>query len=155
MALIQCPECYGKVSDKAASCPHCGYPMQNQTIESNQKPTECIINGVLIDCSEILEFALKPNNEINAIGACRKITGCGVYSADQFVKAIRKEGKVPDTFTMSDARKIQAVPNCPVCRSRNVVRVTAGARAIDGFFFGKYSVEGRAQFWCKACNHRW
>ncbi len=27
MALIQCPECQGKVSDKAAACPHCGYPL--------------------------------------------------------------------------------------------------------------------------------
>ena len=29
MALITCPECTGSVSDKAFSCPHCGYPMQN------------------------------------------------------------------------------------------------------------------------------
>ena len=28
MALIQCPECDLQVSDKAISCPHCGYPMQ-------------------------------------------------------------------------------------------------------------------------------
>lgn len=28
MALITCPECSGTVSDKAYSCPHCGYPMQ-------------------------------------------------------------------------------------------------------------------------------
>lgn len=26
--LIQCPECELQVSDKAAACPHCGYPMQ-------------------------------------------------------------------------------------------------------------------------------
>ena len=26
--LIQCPECELQVSDKAASCPHCGYPIQ-------------------------------------------------------------------------------------------------------------------------------
>ena len=26
--LIQCPECERQVSDKAAACPHCGYPMQ-------------------------------------------------------------------------------------------------------------------------------
>lgn len=26
--LIQCPECELQVSDKALSCPHCGYPMQ-------------------------------------------------------------------------------------------------------------------------------
>lgn len=27
MALITCPECHGQVSDKAAVCPHCGYPI--------------------------------------------------------------------------------------------------------------------------------
>lgn len=27
MALIQCPECTQNVSDKAISCPHCGYPL--------------------------------------------------------------------------------------------------------------------------------
>lgn len=27
MALIECGECTGKVSDKAASCPHCGSPV--------------------------------------------------------------------------------------------------------------------------------
>ena len=27
MALIKCPECDLQVSDKAISCPHCGYPL--------------------------------------------------------------------------------------------------------------------------------
>ncbi len=31
MALTQCPECSGTVSDKAYFCPHCGYPLQNTT----------------------------------------------------------------------------------------------------------------------------
>ena len=34
MALINCPECNREVSDKAASCPHCGYklnPIEEQT----------------------------------------------------------------------------------------------------------------------------
>ena len=26
--LIVCPECGGKLSDKAAACPACGYPME-------------------------------------------------------------------------------------------------------------------------------
>lgn len=25
MALIKCPECGNEISDKAASCPHCGF----------------------------------------------------------------------------------------------------------------------------------
>lgn len=28
MALMKCPECELQVSDKALSCPHCGYPIQ-------------------------------------------------------------------------------------------------------------------------------
>jgi len=28
MALITCPECEREVSDKAAACPHCGYPIR-------------------------------------------------------------------------------------------------------------------------------
>ena len=27
MALIKCPECGNQISDKATSCPHCGYPI--------------------------------------------------------------------------------------------------------------------------------
>lgn len=27
--LIKCPECELQVSDKALSCPHCGYPLQD------------------------------------------------------------------------------------------------------------------------------
>lgn len=30
MALITCPECSGTVSDKAYTCPHCGYPLQGK-----------------------------------------------------------------------------------------------------------------------------
>ena len=34
MALIHCPECQGEVSDQAASCPHCGYPMHESAAAS-------------------------------------------------------------------------------------------------------------------------
>ena len=33
MALMKCPECDLQVSDKALSCPHCGYPLK----EAEQK----------------------------------------------------------------------------------------------------------------------
>lgn len=38
MALTKCPECSGTVSDKAYFCPHCGYPLQQQTTAIPQKP---------------------------------------------------------------------------------------------------------------------
>lgn len=30
MALIRCPECEAEVSDKATSCPKCGYPINKE-----------------------------------------------------------------------------------------------------------------------------
>ena len=33
MALIICPECDGKVSDKANICPHCGYPISEMVVQ--------------------------------------------------------------------------------------------------------------------------
>lgn len=33
MALINCPECGARISDKATSCPHCGCPMEDLRIQ--------------------------------------------------------------------------------------------------------------------------
>lgn len=40
MALIACPECEGRVSDKAVACPHCGFPVQAQRVRSGVGETE-------------------------------------------------------------------------------------------------------------------
>ena len=45
MALITCPECHGQVSDKAAACPHCGYPLEKAEQETKQLVSE--LTGVL------------------------------------------------------------------------------------------------------------
>ena len=31
MALINCPECQNQISDKARSCPHCGFDQINES----------------------------------------------------------------------------------------------------------------------------
>ena len=41
MALIECPECGGKVSDKAPACIHCGYPLQEPKEEQVQQIQYC------------------------------------------------------------------------------------------------------------------
>jgi DNA-directed RNA polymerase subunit RPC12/RpoP len=37
MALIKCPECGREISDKAAACPECAYPIKALTIEATAK----------------------------------------------------------------------------------------------------------------------
>lgn len=43
--LIICPECGGKLSDQAVSCPHCGYPLLEKTlVEDPGVPEEGVID---------------------------------------------------------------------------------------------------------------
>lgn len=37
MALIKCPECGKEVSDKAKTCPNCGYPINEYVAKKNDK----------------------------------------------------------------------------------------------------------------------
>ena len=50
MALISCPECNHRVSDKAHACPQCGYPMLPQANEANRNASQSLTSmavGVL------------------------------------------------------------------------------------------------------------
>ena len=37
MAVIKCPECGKEISDKAMTCPHCGYPLMSDRFEKAGK----------------------------------------------------------------------------------------------------------------------
>ena len=36
MPIINCPECHHEVSDKAAACPQCGYPINTALVERKE-----------------------------------------------------------------------------------------------------------------------
>lgn len=63
MALIKCPECGKEVSNKAKSCIHCGYPLDECKDEkltkgddiSEDSPYACKINGVIRNVKWILD----------------------------------------------------------------------------------------------------
>jgi len=37
MALINCPECKKEISDKVKSCPHCGYPLEINSVDNTNQ----------------------------------------------------------------------------------------------------------------------
>ena len=43
--LILCPECEMQVSDKAVSCPHCGYPLRSKQSPPPKKKHMRLPNG--------------------------------------------------------------------------------------------------------------
>ena len=64
MALISCPECTREVSDQAAACPHCGYPLHTQPPATSP---------VLGDTDARLTQALLTQGKIAAIKLCREL----------------------------------------------------------------------------------
>ncbi len=61
--LIQCPECEQQVSDKAVSCPHCGFPIKNP---NNSTPVRKNTNT-----GKNIKFGRLPNG----FGSIKKLSG--------------------------------------------------------------------------------
>jgi uncharacterized OB-fold protein len=60
MALVKCPECGKAVSDKAASCPNCGYPLIQSTIRSPVYPEVITKSKKDVGVSILLTIFLGP-----------------------------------------------------------------------------------------------
>ena len=51
MALIECPECNKEVSDRAISCPHCGFPIAD--IQKTESQHTVKVNNKIYDISKL------------------------------------------------------------------------------------------------------
>lgn len=76
MALIHCPECNHQISDRALSCPNCGFPMNNAT--NNQKEPKTNYDIELVSLSNNA-------NKIKIIGNIRGLTGAGLAETKELV----------------------------------------------------------------------
>ena len=75
MALITCPECNGQVSEKAAVCPHCGYPIAANTPQ--EKYAFCVKS------QPIPTSTVQAQERSTAIRMTAEITGCSTDDAER------------------------------------------------------------------------
>ena len=62
MALINCKECGKEISDKATSCPHCGYKLKETTGEEELSVAKAVAVVIIIGLGVIFLY--------NIISAC-------------------------------------------------------------------------------------
>lgn len=154
MSLIKCPECDKEISDKAKSCPHCGFPIN---IEENYI---CKINGIDINLEFILETA-KNDDKISMeerayiLNKIKKLTN--LQYPDKLYCKIVAENKIPKEFndkTIIIPTK-QHIPKCPMCGSTNISKISATSKALGAIGFGLLSKTAKSQFKCKNCGYKW
>ena len=62
MALIKCPECGKDISDLAASCPQCGYPMPRSTgtasAPARESELDALVRQALLEKGKIAAIKL-------------------------------------------------------------------------------------------------
>lgn len=75
MALINCPECGRKISDKADSCPGCGCPSSDFIIKKQSEPEELV--------SEL--HTQYPNDRVKAIKILREKRGYDLKTAKDLI----------------------------------------------------------------------
>lgn len=84
MALIKCPECDGSVSDKALSCPHCGNPIEQKTIneENGENQSKWTVDWK----DETDNSKKKSHSPLALIGAI--LCGIGIFVPMPFIFCI-------------------------------------------------------------------
>lgn len=171
MALIKCPECGREVSDKAAACPHCGYPLAAMTkMPISEKTAACAAapspdnsgesesmttwdvtsTDVAVSCKQcgrVFKFSRRYFSKISPDGvipsALLQCPACGNQSAAGLKLPYKSAIKYS-----CDQPKTSSQLKCPGCGSTNITMVkkgfSVGKAAAGGLLLGPVGVLGGA-----------
>ena len=162
MALIICPECGSKISDKTEQCIHCGCP-----IEKNEEAMICKINGKDYDLSGFYKRIMKAKENENGFfndPDFEKIRDeisllTNIATSVELCLIIKKTEKVPEVYNgktiqqaqyerqLARAREAQKV-HCPYCKSTNVKKISFTGKALSVGTLGILSKKIGKQWHC-------
>ena len=166
MALIICPECGSKISDKAEQCIHCGCP-----IEKSEEAMICKINGKDYDFLGFYKRIMKAKENKNGF-VCdpdfEKIRDeigllTNISMPAKLCFLIAKEEKVPEIYNgktiqefryeqkLAAAREAQKL-HCPYCKSTNVKKISLTGKALSIGTLGILSKKIGKQWHCNNCK---
>lgn len=141
MALINCPECNGMVSETALSCPHCGYDMNlimdteepniemPEDVKAIGKKYDKIVSVIRIASAVpaiiailLMGFHGEENNKLeNSIFLICLMIFVILCMAISLVKMIKSKalGTWGEQYNVEESRKLSA-NICPNCGSKNI-----------------------------------
>ena len=164
MALIKCPECGEKISDKSKACIHCGYPLDvYDSIENTYRVillsvsdsarlrSVAILRGMMpqlgpaetVDVTNRLPRVIKDNLSYEeALNLKRDFITAG---AEAELK--ESDGK-EETFENIHRQELQLF--CPKCKSTQIAIGTRGFSIVTGFIGSNKTINR-----CGKCGYTW
>lgn len=132
------------------------YEIKDQVVDMSAVASSIEAGDLLRTMAE-LQKALAGVTNNNAIIAtlARRIMNTGCLPTEKEIEDALGGNTKPTTNDVSQKFPLpeKNLPKCPTCGSTKLTKKGAGARMIDGWFFGRHSVEGRAQWRCENCGH--
>lgn len=157
--LIECPECKKQISDKAETCPNCGFPIRQININNY-----CIINGKSYNLEEIVELLPKVGEKdtdispIYLIGCIHRKTQLDWEYSKKLVDIIIETQKIPEKFDGKIELKIELPPNtpkCPTCNSTRLKKISTASKAVNTLAFGLLGTKRNKTYHCNNCGYEW
>lgn len=172
MALIHCPECNKEISDKATTCPNCGYP-----IEEMNKP-KFSSNGVNI-CPKCGNFALRiskcPDCKTDMVDCYmssnewvqmpldvmrqweqqmreKYVVNSPEFDEVLYNKRLQEEKAEADYYASYPRRPSEPKVTCPYCKSTNTKKISSMAKATNIALFGIFGNKIKYQWHCNNCG---
>ncbi len=162
MALIKCPECGKEVSDKAAACIHCGFPLSttSQGINQQQKTTTMVPK---VNVKAPMKMFSQNDTTVNIeCGNCSKVY---TFNKKYFSK-IESNFCLPNTAIVcpncsngiAANTRIEAIirkpinanaPRCPMCGSTSLATLNRGHSIVWGFLGSDKPMNV-----CQSCGHK-
>lgn len=173
MALINCPECNKEISDKASSCPNCGFPIQSQSFKPkfsstgmnvcpkcgkfNRRIEKCPdCNTEMIDCCcTTTEYdnlsSIETRNWWQQMRE-KYVIGSLEFDEDLYNRRLQEEKAEADYYASIPRKQSEPKITCPYCKSTNTKKIGVISRSVSIGLFGLGSKKINKQWHCNHCG---
>lgn len=159
MALINCPECHKSISDKANSCPNCGYPLDTQhaNIDADASDYCLILKRTCGNYKEVFDLIQSINhiNLLQTVELTQKLPvivkdGMTYKEAHELLELFLVSGADVSIDRNSTTALDRLLLYCPKCGSTQITTGTKGYGIIRGFIGSNKTVNR-----CGKCGYSW
>lgn len=172
MALINCPECNKEISDKAMTCPNCGYPVQEinkpkfsptgmnvcpKCGKFNRRIEKCPDCGTaMMDChyttTDYDNLSLTELSNWEQQMREKYVVNSPEFDEVLYNKRLQEEKAEEEYYASIPTKPSEPKITCPYCKATNIRKIGIVSRSVSAGIFGLGSKKIGKQWHCDHCG---